>query len=129
MSRLWILTGAFVVTATTLALALVLGSWGFDYRRYSQHEGRLQRALEQRPSLEQLTAGLAEEGASVFSAPATAEEVERVVAAHGGKRAGELRRRARRWPRLQVFQAADMLYFVFFDDGDVMRDFTLVSRR
>ena len=127
MSRFWILAGAFTATAATLALALMVGSWAFDYRRYSQHEGRLERVLQQQPTIGQVTAGLEDEGASVVSAPETAEEVEEVIAARGGAKANGLREKARRWGHLRVFHAADMLYFVFYDDEGVMRDFACVG--
>ena len=127
MSRFWILAGAFTATAATLALALLLGAWGFDYRRYSQHEGRLKRVLEQQPTIGQVTAGLEDEGASVLSAPETAEELEEVIVAHGGERAESLRQKAQRWGHLRVFRVADMLYFVFYDDDGVMRDFACVG--
>ena len=127
MSRFWVLAGAFTATVVTLALAFMLGAWGFDYRRFSQHEGRLRRVLEEQPTIDRLSAGLEDEGTTVLSAPRTAEEVERAIADHGGARAGELREKARRWGHLRVFRAADMIYFVFFDDDGVMRDFTCVG--
>ncbi len=127
MSRFWILAGAFIVTVVTLALAFLLGSWGFGYRRFSQHERRLQRVMQQQPTIDRLTAGLADEGTTVLSAPQTAGDVERTIADHGGARAEELREKARRWGHLRVFRAADMIYFVFFDDDGVMRDFTCVG--
>lgn len=127
MSRFLILAGAVAATAATLALALLAGTWAFDYRRYSQHEGRLQRVLQQQPTIGQVTAGLEDEGASVLAAPATPEELEGVIAAHGGQRVGELQQKARRWGHLRVFQAADMLYFIFYDDESVMRDFACVG--
>ena len=127
MSRFWILAGAFTATAATLALAFLLGAWGFDYRRYSQHEGRLQRVLEQQPTIGQVTAGLEDEGALVLSAPETAEELEKVIVVHGGERAEGLLLKARRWGHLRVFRAADMLYFIFYDDEGVMRDFACVG--
>lgn len=127
MKRIWILVGAFVVTAVTFALAFLLGAWGFDYRRFSQHEKRLQRVMQQEPTIDRLTVGLADEGATVLSAPQTAEEVQTAIADHGGERTRELHEKARRWGHLRVFQAADMVYFVFFDDDGVMRDFTCVG--
>ncbi len=127
VSRVWILAGAFTATAVTLALAFMLGAWGFDYRRFSQHEGRLRRVLEEQPTIDRLSAGLVEEGATVLAAPQTAPEVERAIADHGEARAAELREKARRWGQLRVYQAADMLYFVFFDEDGVMRDFTCVG--
>jgi len=128
MKRFWILAGAFAVTVATLALALLLGSLGFDVRRYSQHERRLARVLEEHPSIERLTRGLEDEGTPVLAAPATPDEVERIIGALGGRRAPDLRDKARRWTRLRVYSAADMLYFVFFDDEGLMSDFVCVSR-
>jgi hypothetical protein len=127
VSRFWILAGAFAATAATLALALSLGSWGFEYRRYSLHEGRLRRVLQQEPTMPRLTEGLAEEGASVLAAPASPVETEQAIEAHGGARAAEIREKVKRWGHLRIYRAADMLYFVFYDDDQVMRDFTCVG--
>jgi hypothetical protein len=127
VSRFWILAGAFTATAATLALALLLGAWGFEYRRYSQHEGRMKRVLQQEPTMSRLTAGLAEEGAAVLAAPDSPEETAGVIVEHGGVRAAEIRGKVERWGHLRVYRAADMLYFVFFDDAQVMRDFTCVG--
>jgi hypothetical protein len=127
VSRFWILTGAFSATALTLALAFLLGSWGFDYRRYSQHEGRMRRVLEQQPTIGQLTAGLEDEGALVLSSAETPEGIEEAIDTFGRARAEELRRKAARWSRVRVYRAADMLYFVFFDEEGIMRDFVCVG--
>ena len=127
MSRFWILAGAVAATAVTLALAFLLGAWGFDYRRYPQHQGRLERLVAQEPTIGQVTAGLEDEGAQVLSAPQTAEEMEGAIAAHGGAQAERLRGKARRWGHLRVFQAADMVYFIFYDGDDVVQDFACVG--
>jgi hypothetical protein len=126
MRRFWILAGAFAAAAVTLTLALTLGAWGFGYRLTSQHERRLRRVLEKQPTMAQLTEGLESEGIRVLSTPQTAGEVERAIADHGRDRAPELRQKARRWKHLRVFDASEMIYFVFFDDDGVMRDFTCV---
>jgi len=128
MKRFWMLAGAFVLTVAALTLAMLLGSASFDFRRYSQHEGRLRRVMREEPTAERLTRGLADEGTTLVASAETPEAVERVVAARGGRKAGEIREKARRFPRLRVFRAADMLYFVYFDEDGVMRDFTCVSR-
>ena len=127
MNRFWIFAGAFTVAAVTFALAFMLGSWGFGFRRFAQHEKRLERVMQQEPTIDRLTAGLADEGTTVLSAPRTAEDVERAIADHGEPRAAELREKAQRWGQLRVFRSADMIYFVFFDDDGVMRDFTCVG--
>jgi hypothetical protein len=127
MKRLWIFAGALVVTLAALGLALLLGSATFDYRRYSQHEGRLGRVMREQPTAARLTQGLRDEGTVLLVTATTREEKERAIVAHGGKKAVELRAKAARHPQMRVFRAADMLYFVFFDGEGVMRDFTCVS--
>lgn len=129
MSRFWVLVTAFVVTAATLTIALVLGSLAFDYRRYTQHQARLERVLEQHPDEERLTKGLADDGTPLVAAPETADEIARIIAAQKPDRQQELREKARRWGHLRVYAASDMLYFIFFDDRGIMRDFSCVSRR
>ncbi|HVO09266.1 MAG TPA: hypothetical protein VMX54_00820 [Vicinamibacteria bacterium] len=127
MKRVWIVGGALVVTLGALALAMLLGSASFDYRRFSQHEGRLRKVMREAPTADRLTRALQDEGAPLLAAPRTPEEAEQVIAARGGRKLAELRQKAARYPQLRVFRAADMLYFVWFDADGVMRDFTCVS--
>jgi hypothetical protein len=127
MSRFWMMAGALVVTLSALALALLLGSAGFDFRRYTQHEGRLRKVLQEAPSVERLTQGLREEGTPLVAAPSGPDETERVIASRGGRKAAELRAKSARYPRLRVYRATDMLYFVYFDADGLMRDFSCVS--
>lgn len=129
MKRAAILAGALAVTLGSLWLAMALGSVGFDVRRYTQHERRLRKVMaEPQATLDRLTRAFRDEGTLLVAAPASPEESERVIAGQGGKQMAELRGKAARHPRMRVFATADMLYFVFFDRDDVMRDFTLVSR-
>ena len=51
----------------------------------------------------------------------------------GGRRArrekaAEIREKGARHAETRVYQAGDMLYFVYFDAAGLMRDFTCVSR-
>ena len=128
MTRLWILAGALAVTLGALALAMWLGAASFDARRYDQHRSRLQNVMREQPSADRLTRGLEAEGSPLIATAATAEEKERVAAARGKARLGEIREKAKLYAELRVYQASDMLYFVYFDAEGVMRDFTCVSR-
>jgi hypothetical protein len=128
MKRLWTFVGALAVTLAAFTLAMLLGSASFDFRRYTQHEGRLRKVMREAPTVERLTQGLQDEGTPVFAAPQTREEKERVAAEHGGVKSAEIRAKAERYAQMRVYRAADMLYFVYFDDGGVMRDFTCISR-
>lgn len=128
MNRLWILAGALAVTIGALAIAFWLGSASFDVRRYGQHNGRLAKVMLERPSADRLTRGLAAEGTPLLLIALTAEDKEQAAATRGAARLAEIREKAARHPELRVYQAGDMLYFVYFDRKGVMRDFTCVSR-
>jgi hypothetical protein len=128
MKRFWILAGALAVTLGALTLAMLLGSASFDFRRYTVHRQRLQKVLREQPTADRLTRGLADEGTTLLAVARTHEEVERVASLRGGKSTGEIREKGARHAETRVYQSGDMLYFVFFDEGGVMRDFTCVSR-
>jgi hypothetical protein len=128
MKRFWILAGAAAVTLGALALAMLLGSASFDFRRYSQHQSRLQKVLREEPTADRLTRGLADEGTTLLAVATTRDALEREATARGGRKAGEIREKGGRHAETRVYQTADMLYFVYFDADRVMRDFTLVSR-
>jgi hypothetical protein len=128
MKRLWIVLGALAVTLGALALAMLLGSASFDFRRFSEHEGRLRRVMREQPTADRLTRGLEDEGTPLIAAPTTREEADRVAAAVAGAKAAEVRAKAARYAQMRVYRAGDMLYFVFFDEAGVMRDFTCASR-
>jgi hypothetical protein len=128
VKRFWILAGAAAVTLGSLTLALILGSAGFDFRRYTQHQRRLQKVMREQPTVDLLTRAFQEEGTTLLAAPATPEEKERAIAGHGRQKTAEIREKSARHAQTRVYQTADMLYFVYFDEKGVMRDFTCVSR-
>ena len=128
MKRFWIAAGAAAVTLGALTLAMMLGSASFDFRRYTVHQARLQKVMREQPTADRLTRGLADEGTTLLAVARTREEVEREASARGGKKAAEILERSARRAETRVYQAGDMLYFVFFDASGVMRDFTCVSR-
>jgi len=128
VKRFWILAGALAVTLGALTLAVLLGSASFDFRRYTVHQQRLEKVLREQPTADRLTRGLADEGTLLLAVLSTRDEVEREAAARGEKRAAEIREKGGRRAQTRVYQAGDMLYFVYFDEAGVMRDFTCVSR-
>jgi hypothetical protein len=125
---MWIVLGALAVTLAALSLAMLLGSASFDFRRYTQHEGRLRNVMREAPTVDRLTQGLQDEGTPLVAAPATREETARVVAEHGGVKKVEIRAKTARYAQTRVYRASDMLYFIYFDEQGIMRDFTCVSR-
>jgi hypothetical protein len=128
LKRFWIFAGALVVTLGALALAMLLGSASFDFRRYSQHQGRLQKVLREQPDADRLTRGFADEGTVLLAVAAARDALDREASARGGRKAAEIREKGARHAETRVYQTADMLYFVYFDAAGVMRDFTCVSR-
>jgi len=128
MKRVWIVALALVVTLCALALAMLLGSASFDFRRYTVHRQRLQKVLREAPSADRLTRGLADEGTPLLAVLASPADVEREAAARGGPMAAEIREKGKRHAQTRVYQAGDMLYFVYFDAAGLMRDFTCVTR-
>jgi hypothetical protein len=128
VKRFWIIGGALAVTLGTLSVAFWLGAASFDARRYDQHRRRLQKVMREQPTADRLTRGLEAEGSTLVVTAGTAEEKERAAVTRGGARRPEIREKATRHAELRVYQAGDMLYFVYFDRDGVMRDFTCVSR-
>ena len=128
MKRFWILAGALAVTLGALILPMMLGSAVFNFSRFSDHEGRLRRVMRQQPTADLLSRAFQDEGTTQLAVARTREEVEREVSARGGQKAPEIREKGARHAETRVYQAGDMLYFVFFDASGVMRDFACVSR-
>jgi len=128
MKRFWILAGAAAVTLGALTLAMLLGSASFDFRRFTQHQRRLQKVMREQPTADRLTRGFADEGTVLLAVASTRGEVEREASARGGTKATEIREKGARHAETRVYQTADMLYFIYFDAEGVMRDFTCVSR-
>ena len=128
MKRIGVIAGALAATLGALSLAFWLGSASFDARRYGQHQQRLSRVMQEQPSADRLTRGLAAEGTLLLVTATTAEAREEAAVAHGGARLAEIREQASRHSEMRVYRAGDMIYFIYFDDEGVMRGFTCVSR-
>lgn len=128
MNRALTFLASLALTALAAYLAFLLGAFGFDTRRFAQHERRLERLRAKQPRLEQVVQGLEEEGSRLLAAPASDDELRQVAAARGGRRAAEVVAKGRRWGQTRVFLAADMVYFLYFDGEGVLRDFTCASR-
>jgi hypothetical protein len=127
-SRTAVLVASVAITAGVAYLAFLLGAWGFNTRRYSQHERRLQKLLLAEPRLDQVVQAFEEEGSALVASARGAGELQAVAAKYAGERAAAVGEKGARWPQTRVFAAGDMYYFVFFDDGGVMRGFALATR-
>lgn len=115
LARFGLASGA---TALLLSLALGLGDWAYGQRRLSMHESRLQRALEQQPTLAALAQGLAAEPAIVELAAGDATgELERLTAGKPEQLRAALLARAREAPVVRLFRVEDDLLYVAFGDA------------
>lgn len=128
VNRAPVLIASVAITAGVAYLAFLLGAWGFNTRRYSQHEGRLRKLLLATPRLPQVVQAFEEEGSPLVALPAGPGELDKVAAEWAGAKKDEVMAKGTRWPQTRVFRAGDMVYFIFFDEAGVMRDFAFVSR-
>jgi hypothetical protein len=128
LGRAAILLASVAVTAGVAYLSFLIGAWGFNTRRYGQHEGRLHKLLLATPRLDQVVRAFEDEGSPLVAAPASPEELSRAARERGGEKAAEVVEKGTRWGQTRVFVAGDMVYFIFFDREGVMRDFVYVSR-
>jgi len=120
---------AVSVTVFLGTLAYVLGSLAFEYRFRTMHEGRLAGLLAQHPPLELVDRAFTNEGTLLLAAPSSRAEQEEALSRWGRGAEAELRSKLRSSSKVRVYQAGEgMVYFVFFDQKDVLRDFTCVRQ-
>jgi hypothetical protein len=120
--------GGLVIAAAMAALAFGLGSWAYQYRRFSLHEGRVRRMVEKHPTIAQVREGLATEpGFWESYVPRPDERPGTVVAFMPPRQADEIEAKWSRYPRLYLFGAGGMTYALFFDEAGRLRDYVLWS--
>lgn len=117
---------AALVTVAGLGAALFVGTLGYDVGRNNRHDSRLKKILVQKPTVYQVTEGLKEKAplALVVDGPS---DLEQAVSQWGANKAEEIRDKAGEWPQLRVYAAGDMMYFIYFDEANIMRDYVYVS--
>ncbi|MGH9463609.1 MAG: hypothetical protein ACRD1X_20585 [Vicinamibacteria bacterium] len=120
------ITVGLTLAAIGLVIALYLGTLGYDVRRSLLHEARLKGVLEEEPTLYQVTVGL-EEKAPLVASPQNEGELEQWIAKYGDQKREEILEKGREWPITRIFDAGDMIYFIYFDEEQIMRDFTYIS--
>jgi hypothetical protein len=124
--RMILIAAAAVMAIGGLVTALVLGTLGYDIRRSNMHEARLKGILVQTPTVYQVTEGLKEK-APLVAIVESAPELEEALDRWAGENRSSVEEKAKRFPQLRIFAAGDMMYFIFFDAGNVMRDYVYVS--
>jgi len=123
-----IVAGSLVATALTLALALLIANLGFESRRVSSHETRLERLVEKAPVLEQVQAGLSAEGAEEVAAADAGARLALLADEWGGERRDEVMEKGERWSSTRAYLAGDFVYILYFDATRLLQDFTCVRR-
>jgi hypothetical protein len=123
---------ALVIAAGSVggtAVLVSLGGWAYQHRRWSLHDGRLRRLMAEHPSEDRVSRGiLAEPGNSPIATPASEAELRRLAEQWSPARAAEVVAKRRQWKRLRIFGVRDMVYCLYFDDDDKLRDYVLLSK-
>jgi hypothetical protein len=117
---------ALALTVLMGGLAFMLGSWGYDTRLRGTHQARLQRLLQMKPDIDQVVQGLENEGTHMIAAPRGPAAVRKVARERGNGLSEHIVAKGDHWAQTRVFDAGEIVYFIFFDADGVMRDFVCV---
>jgi hypothetical protein len=121
------LGGGVIAAGGLVVLVLTLGAWAYQHRRYTLHDGRLKRLVEQHPRADAASQGiLAEPGNRALPAPASEAEL-RAWLARWPARAEEVLRKRGRWPALRIFDVGDLVYVLYFDERGRLQDYVLLG--
>jgi hypothetical protein len=123
----WVVASSLAASATLFGIAFWLGAAYFEVRRVSTHATRLEHLLQKAPTLEQVTEGLRMEESPLLGSPAGEPALREAAVRWGREKQGEVVAKGRRWPKTRVFRAGDMIYFLYFDEAGVLRDYLYVS--
>jgi len=121
------MVGSAVLSALLFAFAFWMGAAYFQVRRVSTHAARLENLLKKSPTVDRVTEGLRMEGSPLIAAPVGPEALREAAARLGREKEAEVLAKGKRWWRTRVFRAGDMVYFLYFDEAGVMRDYSFVS--
>jgi hypothetical protein len=120
-----VIGGSVLVTAALVALALSLGSWAFQTRRFLSHERRLNKALQERPSAADLSRALREEGNVELVVPQVEADLRALVARSSPGQVDEVIAKRRAAREVRAFGVTGMIYFLFFDAEGRLQGYVL----
>jgi hypothetical protein len=124
-----VVAGSLAVTGAIVVIVFSLAGWAYRHRDVSLHDGRLRKAVEQHPTIGQVSEGiLAERGNRALPTPASEEELRRLLASYPRGRTEQIVAKRRQWRDLRLFEARDVVYILYFDDAGALRDYELASR-
>ena len=125
----FVAAGSLAATGAILALVFSLAGWAYRHRGTSLHDARLRRVVKKHPPMGQVSAGiLAEPGNRALPTPASEDELRRLLARYPRGQADQIVGKRRRWRDLRVFDAGDVVYFLYFDEAGALQDYELASR-
>jgi hypothetical protein len=126
---IFIAAGSLAGTGAILAFVFSLSGWAYQHREGSLHDGRLRRLVEQHPSAAQVSEGiLAEPGNRALAAPTSEAELRRLAEQWPRGQVDRIVAKQRKWNKVRVFGAGDMVYVLYFDDQDRLQDYELAGR-
>jgi hypothetical protein len=123
----WVVASSLAASATLFGIAFWLGAAYFEVRRVSTHATRLEHLLQKAPTLEQVTEGLRMEESPLLGSPVGEAALREAAERWGREKHAEVVAKGRRWPQTRVFRAGDMIYFLYFDEAGILRDYLFVS--
>ena len=125
----FVVAGSLAVTGAIVVLVFSLAGWAYRHRDVSLHDGRLRKAVEQHPTIGQVSEGiLAESGNRALPTPASEDELRRLIDQYPRGRADQILAKRRRWRDLRLFDAHDVVYILYFDEAGALQDYELASR-
>jgi len=125
----FVVAGSLAVTGAIVVLVFSLAGWAYRHRDVSLHDGRLRKAVEQHPTIGQVSEGiLAESGNRALPTPASEDEVRRLIDQYPRGRVDQIVAKRRKWRDLRLFEARDVVYILYFDEVGALQDYELASR-
>ena len=106
---------------------LLLGKFAYDIRRASLHDARLKGILRQNATIYQVTVGLRQK-APLVQVVQNRTDLISMIERWGQERRNDILQKAILWPQVRIFAESDMVYFIYFDKGGIMRDYICVNR-
>ncbi len=108
-------------------LALALGGWAYRHREFTLHDSHLRRLITKSPPAAEVRAViLADNGNWPMDPPAADRELYAFAARFMvPQRAHEVVQKSHRWASLQVFGVRSVVYFLYFDEKGLLRDYVL----
>ena len=125
----FVVAGSLAVTSAIVVLVFSLAGWAYRHRDVSLHDGRLRKAVEQHPTIGQVSEGiLAESGNRALPTPASEDELRRLIDQYPRGRVDQIVAKRRKWRDLRLFEARDVVYILYFDEVGALQDYELASR-